>query len=134
MRVKELEVENILSIGQLSISFQDSGLVLLDGWNHDDNSHNGAGKSSIFNALAFAIYNKLPRKITASEIVRRGCKTGFARVILNIGKDELDIKRSRPNGLVVLKNNIPCPEISQEQLEKLINLTYDQFLICMYSS
>jgi DNA repair exonuclease SbcCD ATPase subunit len=134
MRVKELEVENILSIGQLSISFQDSGLVLLDGWNHDDNSHNGAGKSSIFNALAFAIYNKLPRKITASEIVRRGCKTGFARVVLNIGKDELDIKRSRPNGLVVLKNNIPCPEISQEQLEKLINLTYDQFLICMYSS
>lgn len=134
MKVKELEVENILSIGQLSISFQDSGLVLLDGWNHDDNSHNGAGKSSIFNALSFAIYNKLPRKVTASEIVRRGCKTGFARVVINVGKDELDIKRSRPNGLVVLKNNVLCPEMSQEQLEKLINLTYDQFLICMYSS
>jgi DNA repair exonuclease SbcCD ATPase subunit len=134
MKVKELEVENILSIGQLSISFQDSGLVLLDGWNHDDNSHNGAGKSSIFNALSFAIYNKLPRKVTASEIVRRGCKTGFARVVINVGKDKLDIKRSRPNGLVVLKNNVLCPEMSQEQLEKLINLTYDQFLICMYSS
>jgi DNA repair exonuclease SbcCD ATPase subunit len=134
MRVKELEAENILSIGRISISFANSGLVLLDGWNHDDNSHNGAGKSSIFNALAFAIYNKLPRKVTASEILRKGCKTGFSRVVVQIGKDEFDIKRSRPNGLVVLKNGQACPEMSQEQLEALIGLTYDQFLICMYSA
>lgn len=134
MRIKELEAENILSIGHISISFGDSGLVLLDGWNHDDNSHNGAGKTSIFNALSFAIYNKLPRKVTASEILRKGCKTGFSRIVVTIGKDEFDIKRSRPNGLVVLKNNQPCPDMSQEQLEALIGLTYDQFLICMYSA
>ena len=134
MRVKELEAENILSIGHINISFGNSGLVLLDGWNHDDNSHNGAGKTSIFNALAFAIYNKLPRKVTASEIVRKGCKTGFARVVVDIGRDEFDIKRSRPNGLVILKNKQLIPEMSQEQLEALIGLTYDQFLICMYSA
>lgn len=134
MRVKELEAENILSIGHISISFGDSGLVLLDGWNHDDNSHNGAGKTSIFNALAFAIYGKLPRKVTASEILRKGCKSGFARVVVQIGKDEFDIKRGRPSGLVATKNKQPCPDISQEQLESLIGLTYDQFLICMYSA
>jgi len=134
MQVKELEAENILSIGHISISFGNSGLVLLDGWNHDDNSHNGAGKTSIFNALAFAIYGKLPRKVTASEIIRKGCKSGFARAVVQIGKDEYDITRSRPGGLTAFKNQEPCPDISQEQLELLIGLTYDQFLICMYSA
>jgi DNA repair exonuclease SbcCD ATPase subunit len=134
MRIKELEAENILSIGHIELTFGNSGLVLLDGWNHDDNSHNGAGKSSIFNALAFAIYNKLPRKVTASEILRKGCKTGFSRAVIQIGKDEFDVKRSRPNGFTVLKNGQTCPEMSQEQLEVLIGLTYDQFLICMYSA
>lgn len=134
MRVKELEAENILSIGHITVPFGNSGLVLLDGWNHDDNSHNGAGKTSIFNALAFAIYGKLPRKVTASEIVRKGCKTGYARVVIDIGKDEYDIKRSRPNGLIILKNKQPLPEMSQEQLEALLGITYDQFLICMYSA
>jgi DNA repair exonuclease SbcCD ATPase subunit len=134
MIVKELEAENILSIGHISISFGKSGLVLLDGWNHDDNSHNGAGKTSIFNSLAFAIYGKLPRKVTASEILRKGCKSGFARAVISIGKDEFDIKRNRPNGLLVSKNGQICPDMSQEQLEALISLTYDQFLICMYSA
>ena len=125
MIVKELEAENILSIGHISISFGKSGLVLLDGWNHDDNSHNGAGKTSIFNSLAFAIYGKLPRKVTASEILRKGCKSGFARAVISIGKDEFDIKRNRPNGLLVSKNGQICPDMSQEQLEALISLTYD---------
>jgi len=134
MRVKELEAENILSIGHISIPFGNSGLVLLDGWNHDDDSHNGAGKTSIFNALAFAVYGKLPRKVTASEILRKGCKTGYARVVISVGDDELDIKRCRPSGLVVFKNKQPCPDMSQEQLETMVGLTYDQFLICMYSA
>jgi len=134
MIVVELEAENILSIGSIKLSFGNSGLVLVDGWNHDDNSHNGAGKTSIFNALSFAIYGKLPRKITSSEILRKGCKSGFSRVLLNIGENELDIKRSRPTLLTVYKNGILVPDITQEQLEIMVRLTYDQFLICMYSA
>ena len=134
MRIVELEAENILSIGHIQLSFGNSGLVLVDGWNHDDNAHNGAGKTSIFNALSFAIYGKLPRKITSSEILRKGCKKGFSRVLLNIGKDELNIIRNRPTSLIVHKNGVVVPDITQEQLETMIRLTYDQFLICMYSA
>lgn len=134
MKVIELEAENILSIGHINLSFGNSGLVLLDGWNHDDNSHNGAGKTSIFNALSFAIYNKLPRKVTASEILRKGCKTGYARAVVQVGKDVYDIKRGRPTSFSVSKNGVAIPEMTQEQLELLIGLTYEQFLICMYSA
>ena len=134
MQIKELEIENILSIGNIKLSFEESGLVLLDGWNHDDNSHNGAGKSAIFNALSFALFNKVPRKITASDLLRRGAKAGFARVTLTVGSDEYEITRSRPSGFSVVENGVLAPHITQERWESIIPMSYDQFLISMYSS
>jgi len=71
MQIKYIEIENILSIGHVKLEFGNTGLILLDGWNHDDDSANGAGKTAIPNALAFGIYDNMPRKISKSEIFRR---------------------------------------------------------------
>jgi DNA repair exonuclease SbcCD ATPase subunit len=74
MKVLSLKIENILSIKEAQVDFEDSGLILVEGWNYDDGRANGAGKTAIFNALSFALYGKLPRKITASEILRKGTR------------------------------------------------------------
>jgi DNA repair exonuclease SbcCD ATPase subunit len=121
-----------LSIESASISFEDSGLVLVEGWNYDTNRANGAGKTAIFNCLSFALYDKIPRKITASEILRRGAKSGSATVKLLCGQDEWLVRRSRPKGVEFFKNGIRS-EITQAEFESVIRLTYDQFLLTIYT-
>lgn len=132
MRVLSLEVENIISIEKASLTFEDHGLILVEGWNYDTQRANGAGKTAIFNCLAFGLYDQLPRKITASEILRRGTKSGFVRVSVLCGEDTWTVQRSRPKGVLFFKNGTP-QDISQSEFESFIRLNYDQFLLTIYT-
>jgi DNA repair exonuclease SbcCD ATPase subunit len=132
MRIISLEIQDILSIEKAYIEFDNSGLVLVEGYNYDTQRSNGAGKSSIFNCLSFAIYDYLPRKITASEILRRGCKSGFAEVSILCGEDKWTVRRSRPKGAVFFKNEVK-QDITQSEFESFIRLTYKQFLLTIYT-
>lgn len=131
MKIKSLSVSNILSIGNATLDFPETGLVLVEGWNHDAQRANGAGKTAIFNAVCFALYDKLPIKITASEILRRGADKGHATVCVQVGDDTLEITRTRPKGLIV-KINDELVSITQEELESKLKLTYEQFMLSMY--
>lgn len=133
MKILSVKINNILSIADASIDFSDSGMVLVDGWNYDDDRANGAGKTAIFNALAFGLYNKVPRKITASEILRIGTKKGFVEVTLFTGTYRLVVRRERPNNLMVTLDGVPTV-MSQEELEKLYKINYNHFLLAMYAS
>ena len=132
MRLLSVEIQDILSIQNASMSFEDVGLVLIEGWNYDTNRANGAGKSAIFNCIAFGLYDKLPRKITASEILRRGCKSGFVKCSVLCGEDVWTVHRSRPKGVRFFKNDVE-QNISQEEFESFIRLTYQQFLLTIYT-
>lgn len=131
MKIKEIQIYNILSIESAKLSFEDNGLVLVEGWNYDAERSNGAGKTAIFNALAFALYDKIPRKITASEILKRGAKTGKVVVTLECGKDVWRVERSRPKGVAFYRGEEQA-QITQEEWENNLRLTYDQFLMSMY--
>lgn len=133
MQVKFIEIEDILSIGHVRLEFSNTGLILLDGWNYDDNSANGAGKSAIPNALAFGLYDNMPRKISKSEIVRRGVKRGSVHIGIEINGQLIEVKRSRPKKVEFFIDGIK-EEMTQEEFEKKIRMSYDQFLICMYAA
>jgi DNA repair exonuclease SbcCD ATPase subunit len=132
MRILSVKAENLLSIDKLELSFEDSGLVLIEGWNYDDDRATGAGKTAIFNILSFALYGKLPRKITASEILRRGAKSGFVEITLVVKDDVYRVRRERPKAESYIKNDIPVT-MTQDEFEAAIKLSYDQFLIAMYT-
>ena len=114
------------------MSFEDNGLVLVEGWNYDTSRANGAGKTAIFNCLAFGLYDQLPRKITKSEILRRGCKTGFVRISVSCGEDIWTVQRARPKGAKYFKNDVE-QDITQEEFESYIRLSYQQFLLTIYT-
>ena len=95
MKIKSLKINNILSIEDAYVEFGDNGLVLVEGFDYDTGRANGAGKSAIFNAISFALFDKVPRKITKSEILRKGAKSGFAQVSVLTASGEYTIKRSR---------------------------------------
>lgn len=131
MKILSVKINNILSIEQAEIHFGESGLILIDGWNHDLERANGAGKTAIFDAISFALYDKVPRKITASEILRRGTSKGFVECTVQL-KDEIWlIKRTRPKGCSFTRNDQE-ENLTQVEWEKKIRLSYDQFLISVY--
>lgn len=132
MRILSTEIQDILSVQNARIDFDNNGLVLVEGWNYDTQRANGAGKTAIFNCLAFSLYDKLPRKITASEILRRGCKSGFVRTRVLCGDDVWTVERARPKGVKFFKNDIE-QDIAQTEFESFIRLTYQQFLLTIYT-
>lgn len=132
MRIKEIEINNILSIENETISIADDGLLLVDGWNYDDDRANGAGKTAIINALTFGLFDKLPRKISKTDILRWGAKTGYCAVTVERGGDTYKVVRHRPSRVEFYKNNI-IKDMTQEEFEHHIGLGYDQFIMSMYT-
>ena len=137
MKLISCDIENFLSIEQAHVDFDDSGLLLIEGWNYDVDRANGAGKTAVLNAISFALYDKLPRKISASEIVRRGTKKGSVSIRLDVGGEIFRVQRSRPKGVTFsLEVNGTLEELSltQEEWEAKLRISYNQFIVAMYCS
>ena len=133
MKIHCLEIHNILSIEHAAVTFGDSGLVLVEGFDYDSGRANGAGKSAIFNALSFALYDKVPRRVTKSEILRKGTKHGYSFVEVRTNAGRYGVKRSRPVANTYFKDGKEI-DITQEEFEEKIGLNYEQFLTTMYTS
>lgn len=137
MKLNSISINNFLSIEDATINFDDVGLLLVEGWNFDVDRANGAGKTAVLNAISFALYDKLPRKITASELLRRGTKKGSVRLELTVGSEVLVVDRSRPKGVTysrVVDGQAEVLNITQEEWEAKLRLSYNQFIVSMYCS
>lgn len=132
MKLIKVEINNILSIENAEVTFGDTGLVLVEGHDYDTGRANGAGKSSIFNAISFALYDCIPRRITKSEIVRKGAKEGSCCVTLVADDRIFKVKRSRPTLVEFFVDDVKV-DMTQEEFELKIGLNYDQFVLTMYN-
>ena len=76
MKFGELKIENFLSIGSATVNLSDRGLLLIEGVNLDDPAakSNGAGKSTIVDALSWVLYGQTARGIKNDEVVNRHVK------------------------------------------------------------
>tara|TARA_B100000965_G_scaffold6827_1_gene5346 strand:- start:243 stop:1964 length:1722 start_codon:yes stop_codon:yes gene_type:complete len=97
-----LKWKNFLSTGDqwIEIDLTNSKSTLVVG-------SNGAGKSTMLDALCFALFNKPFRKITRSQMVNSINEKGTkVEVTFSIGKDEYRVFRGiKPNTFEVYKNN-----------------------------
>jgi DNA repair exonuclease SbcCD ATPase subunit len=131
LKIQSIEIENILSIDKASIAFGDNGLMLVEGWNHDGNTANGAGKSTIFTALSWGLYGKFPRDTAASNIIRDGARKAEVVVRFSSKGALCKVKRQRPAGVKYELNSV---EVSEAEFTKTLDLTYDQFTLIQYYS
>lgn len=71
LQFNSISIRNFLSIEELDFTFQ-SGRHIILGRNNDANvtSSNGAGKSSLIEAISYVLYRDYPRK----DVCKRGCK------------------------------------------------------------
>lgn len=76
MNFGDLDIQNFLTIGKAKLNLNERGLLLIQGVNDDDTSagSNGAGKSSIPDALCWALFGTTARGLTGDAIVNRKAK------------------------------------------------------------
>jgi len=71
MDITNLSIRNFLTVGQAEIQLDQRGLILIQGENTDDTSaaSNGAGKSSIVDAVCWALYGTTAREVSGDDVV-----------------------------------------------------------------
>lgn len=98
MKFGNLSIENFLSIQTAIVPLDGRGLVNIEGLNLDDTSanSNGAGKSSIFDALMWALFGETARGESGDGVINRALGKG-CRVQLELfeGDDRWMLTRHR---------------------------------------
>lgn len=98
MEIKQLRIRNFMSLGSADLGLDSRGLVLIQGSNLDDTSakSNGAGKSSIPDAISWCLYGETARGESGDAIVNReeGANTEVEITLVD-GDDEFVVGRYR---------------------------------------
>ena len=125
--------KNFLSWKELEFDITD-GVTLIDGWNHDDNTSEGSGKSAVVNALCFGMFGKLPKDAKVDEVIRQGEKS----CEINIITPDFTIVRTRkPNEIFMEhkdRGRIKGKDAKETQklIEEELGFSYETFMQTIY--
>lgn len=134
MKLNSIKIQNFLSIGEASLDFEDfTELVRVVGVNNDTTpiSSNGAGKSSIIEAIAFALFGKTIRKTTEKSLKNAHTK-GTCKVTLTVNDNVVIERTKKPPLLKVTVGGENCTKeginATQKYLESFLNTNSSVFL------
>lgn len=104
---KKITITNFLSFGKTQEYSFDRGITLICGQNKDKaDDPNGCGKSTVFDALSFALFGKTMKSLTASNLVNRiAKKNGVVQLDMEIdGKPFSIVRGVKPSFAKVIEN------------------------------
>ena len=137
MKINSIKIKNFLSIKDAKLDFESySNLVRIVGKNKDTKPHssNGAGKSSIIEAIVFALFGKTIRKTNDKSLINHHTKGKCeGEIVVN---DNIVINRvKKPPMLTVTVDgeNVTQDGImtTQKYLDKILNTNFSVFLASM---
>lgn len=143
IQIKNLTVKNFMSVGNATqaIDFQRQDLTLVLGENLDlggDGSRNGTGKTTIINALSYALYGNALSNIRKDNLVNKtNGKNMLVSLDFIVGTQEYRIERGRKPTVLKFFVNNQEQEITdaaqgdsretQEAIEHILGLSHDMF-------
>jgi DNA repair exonuclease SbcCD ATPase subunit len=143
IKIKNLTVKNFMSVGNATqaIDFDRKDLTLVLGENLDlggDGSRNGTGKTTIINALSYALYGQALSNIRKDNLVNKtNGKNMLVSLDFIVGSQEYRIERGRKPNLLKFYVNKQAQEITdeaqgdsretQDAIEKTLGLSHDMF-------
>jgi DNA repair exonuclease SbcCD ATPase subunit len=143
IHIKNLTVKNFMSVGNSTqaIDFDRKDLTLVLGENLDlggDGSRNGTGKTTIINALSYALYGQALSNIRKDNLVNKtNGKNMLVSLDFSVGGKDYKIERGRkPNLLRFFVNNqeqVVTDEAqgdsreTQDAIEHTLGLSHDMF-------
>ena len=145
IKIKDLTVKNFMSVGNQTqaVDFNQQQLTLVLGENldqggDDSGSRNGTGKTTIINALSYALYGKALTNIRANNLINKTNSKGML-VTLHFEKNNVDYRVERGRGPNLLKFYINNQEQeltdesqgdsrkTQEFINDLLDMSHDMF-------
>jgi DNA repair exonuclease SbcCD ATPase subunit len=151
VKFTDLTIQNFLAISEAKVSLNQRGLCLIQGVNEDNTSaeSNGAGKSSIADALCWVLYGQTARGESGDKIINRTAGKGtVVNIEVEDGADAYYITRHRKhkvgkNNLTLMKNDGTMggwrdiskgtDKLTQEAVEQIIGCSYDVFRASIYA-
>lgn len=143
IKIKNLTVKNFMSVGNATqgVDFDRQDLTLVLGENMDlggDGSRNGTGKTTIINALSYALYGQALSNIRKDNLVNKtNGKNMLVSLDFAVGNQEYKIERGRkPNVLKFYVNNQEQAaednaqgdsRETQDAIENTLGLSHDMF-------
>jgi DNA repair exonuclease SbcCD ATPase subunit len=143
IQIKNLTVKNFMSVGAATqgIDFDRNDLTLVLGENLDlggDGSRNGTGKTTIINALSYALYGQALSNIRKDNLVNKtNGKNMLVSLDFSVNAQEYRIERGRkPNILRFYINNEHKAaddeaqgdsRETQDAIERVMNMSHDMF-------
>ena len=143
--IKNIAIKNFMSVGNVtqSINFVDKDLVLVLGENLDmggNDSRNGVGKSTIVNALSYALYGSALTNIRKDNLIN---KTNAKNMVVTLefeldGVEYLVERGRRPNKFLFMVAGMNSDvddadeaqgdsRVTQQQLERELGLSHNMF-------
>jgi len=145
IKIKDLTVKNFMSVGNQTqaVDFNREQLTLVLGENldqggDDSGSRNGTGKTTIINALSYALYGQALTNIKRNNLINKTNGKGML-VTLHFEKDGQDYRIERGRSPNVLKFYINDQEQelvdesqgdsrkTQEYINDLLDMSHDMF-------
>ena len=143
INIEKLTVKNFMSVGNVTqaINFDRKDLTLVLGENLDlggDGSRNGTGKTTIINALSYALYGQALTNIRKDNLVNKTNGKGMlVSLEFHISGQNYKIERGRkPNVLKFYVNNLVQQASddaqgdsreTQDAVEKIMGMSHDMF-------
>ena len=143
IQIKDLTVKNFMSVGNATqaINFDRRDLTLVLGENLDlggDGSRNGTGKTTIINALSYALYGQALTNIRRDNLIN---KTNGKNMLVSLdfhvnGRDYRVERGRKPNVLKFYVNNEQQSadddsqgdsRETQDAIESVLGMTHDMF-------
>lgn len=139
LRFKELQIRNFLSFGNqlVSIDLSNIGSTLIQGENIDASSNNGAGKTTIINALCYSLYNKPFDSISLQKLINQTNNSKNTlmevRLVFEKGNDEFEVYRCRGENFTIqiMMNgeDVTLDSVAENDkfIEEIIGMSYELF-------
>lgn len=122
-----------MSWGSLEFNLS-KGVTLIDGWNEDDQTSEGSGKSAILNAMSWCLYGKLPKEVNIDEVIKRG--QASCAVLLEFDDGTTIIRSRKPNDLMMKRDDKVIKgkdaRETQQLIQDYIGRTFESFCQTTY--
>jgi DNA repair exonuclease SbcCD ATPase subunit len=143
IQIQDLTVKNFMSVGNATqaINFDRKDLTLVLGENLDlggDGSRNGTGKTTIINALSYALYGQALTSIKKDNLINKtNAKNMLVSLEFSVNGRSFKVERGRkPNVLKFYVNHEQHEATddaqgdsreTQEEIERVLGMSHDMF-------
>ena len=136
IKITRFSARNFLSFKKITYELPDSGLIYVGGVIGGDNHRsNGAGKSSMWEVVPFALYGKTVRGLSGAEVIHWGEKSVTVKIEFSVGECIYTVERvqkKRGQSINVTKDGEVLESLdvraTQASINHVLQMSYSLFI------